>query len=98
MKRLLKNKRGTLFSYMVLIAALIIGCVVAFLLMTVISHVQETFGPALSASHWVSADLYMAYYYAATFITNFWQYIIAFVIIVMAYWLYIYNQRRSAGY
>jgi len=70
----------------------------AFIFMTMIEQVQAAFEPALTTSHWISGDAYMAYYYAATFVTNFWQYILAFIIFIVAYWLYIYNQRRGAGY
>ena len=83
---------------MVLIAALIIGSVVGFMLMNVVSHVQEAVEPMLSTSNWINGEAYMAYYYATNLVTNIWTYIIAIVFIVMLYWLYIYNQRRSAGY
>lgn len=83
---------------MVLIAALIVGSIVAFLLMNVVSHVQDAFEPTLTTSHWISSEAYMAYYYATMLVTNIWTYIIAIIFIILAYWLYIYNQRRSAGY
>lgn len=81
-----------------MIAGLIIGGVFAFIFMTAMSSVQTAFEPSLTASQFQSGSLYMAYYYANLFITNIWTYIIAFIVLILGYWIYIYNQRKSAGF
>lgn len=83
---------------MVVIIAIIAGCVVGFLLMSVIDEVQGAFNPILEANYVVNEDYYDVFGLAAAFVTNLWTYIIAFVIFVIAYWVYIYSQRSGAGY
>ena len=83
---------------MVIIVALIVGAFFSFMFMNLISAVQTAYEPILPASQFISGDAYMAYYYAATFITGLWKYILAIVIIILAYWVYIYTQRKGAGY
>lgn len=83
---------------MVIIIALIAGCVVAFLLMSVMAEAQEAFNPILEANYVVDEGYYDAFGLAAAFVTNVWTYIVAFIIFIIAYWVYIYSQRSSAGY
>jgi len=83
---------------MVLIISLIASVFFAFMFMTVIEKVQDALNPTLGASSWASDNHYTAFYWAATLVTNIWTYIIAFVLFILAYWAYIYSQRRSAGY
>ncbi len=83
---------------MVLIAIIVVGVLFAFLFMTVIAQFQTATEHSLAASQWASGDWYMAYYYATTFVTSLWQYIIVIILLIAAYWIYIYSQRRSAGY
>lgn len=83
---------------MVLIISLIASVFFAFMFMTVIEKVQDTINPQLIDTAWATEDHYTAFYWAATLVTNLWTYIIAFVLFILAYWAYIYSQRKGAGY
>lgn len=87
-----------LFVYMVLIVGLIVGVVFVFLFMSAFEHVQESFNPYLAEENWVSEEHYVAFGYAAGLVTNIWTYFIGFVVFILAFWAYVYNQRRGAGY
>lgn len=77
---------------------MVTGIFFAFLFQNLISKIQDTLNPQLAQDQWASVGHYDAFYYAATFITNFWMYIAAFVVFIGAYWAYVYSQRRGAGY
>lgn len=96
--RFLQNKRGVLFVYMVLIIALIAGIFFAFFYMNVIEKVQDTINPLIAEDQWAAATHYSLLYYATLFVTNLWTYIVAIIVFILAYWAYIYSQRRGAGY
>lgn len=66
--------------------------------MNLVEQVQASMNPLLASDQWATAAHYDAFYYAASFVTNVWTYVIAFVIFVLSYWAYIYSQRRGAGY
>lgn len=83
---------------MVLIAGLIVGVIFSFLFASAFQKIQEAFNPLLEESVWASEGHYTAFGYAATLVTNVWVYMIGFIIFILAYWVYIYNQRKGAGY
>lgn len=97
-KQFRKDNRGTLYTYVTIILALAAGIFFAFLFMNLIEKIQDAMNPLLTQSQWATAAHYDAFYYAALFINNLWMGIVAFVIFIIAYWAYIYQQRRSAGY
>jgi len=83
---------------MVLIVGLIAGVAFSFLFMSAFENIQEAFNPSLAEENWVSEDHYTTFSYAAGFVTNIWTYLIGFVVFILTYWAYVYNQRRGAGY
>jgi len=98
LEKLKRNKSGVLYVYLVLIICLAAGIFFGFLFMNVVGVMQESINPLLAESNWASATHFTTFYYASLFVTNFWQYIVAFVVFVVAFWAYIYSQRRGAGY
>lgn len=97
-KKLNRNKRGVLYVYVVLMVALAAGVFFGFLFMNVIGTLQESINPLVGSEEWATTAHDTVFYYAATFITNIWQYIIVLVVFIVAYWAYIYQQRKGAGY
>lgn len=83
---------------MVLIISIIVGVFFWFLFANVIESVQDTINPTLADSNWMTTDHYNAFVYAANFVTYLWTFMVALIIFILAYWVYIYSQRRSAGY
>lgn len=83
---------------MVLIISIIASAFFAFMLMNVIQGIQEAVNPVLAESNWISEEHYTAFYYAALLVTNVWFYIIVIIFFILAYWAYIYSQRKEAGY
>lgn len=83
---------------MVLIMAIIVGAVFAFLFMDAIGGVQASLNLAVAEALDASPDYFTTFSLAATFVTNLWTYMVAVIFIILAYWAYIYSQRKGAGY
>jgi len=43
----------------------------------------------------VANSSYQSYQLADTFMTNLWSYLLVFVVFILAYWVYIYSQRKG---
>jgi hypothetical protein len=65
--------------------------------MTMIQGVQEGVNPLLGVSTWATTEHFNTFYLAASLVTNLWTYIIGIIIIGLAYWAWIYTQRRGVG-
>jgi hypothetical protein len=66
--------------------------------MNVVSKIQEAMNPLLTSDHWATTEHFNAFYYASLFLTNMWTYIIVFILFILGFWAYIYEQRKGAGY
>ena len=98
MKRLLKDTHGILYTYLVIIIALIAGIFFVFLFTNAIQAVQETLQSYLSVSNWGTTGIYAIFAEANNFVTNIWTYLAAFIIFIIGFWVYVYSQRKGAGY
>lgn len=79
-------------------AVIVAGAFFWFLYANVIQSVQENVNPQLGESEWATETHYAFFALANNFLTSFWTYLFALVVSVVAFWVYIYNQRRGAGY
>ena len=93
-----RNTKGSLYIYLVIFAVLLVGVGLAFMFQQTMDVLQENVNPMLSEDHWLTSNHYSQFLFATTFVTNIWTYIIAFIIFVLLYWVYIYAQRRSSGF
>lgn len=84
-----------MFVYAVIIAALLIGSVFAFLFMTVVGRMQEACNPIMQDNYVVDESYYDAFGLAVALVTNIWTYIFLIILFVLGYWVYIYQQRSS---
>lgn len=98
LRKFKRDKRGVLYVYGVLIMALAASLFFGFLLMNVVEKIQDAVNPLLDSEEWASDTHYDMFYYASLFVTNIWTYIMAFIVLIIAYWGYTYSQRKAAGY
>jgi len=83
---------------MVLIISIIAAVFFWFFFANAIESVQEAINPTLASGNWVSTDHYNAFVLAANFVNYLWMFLVAIAFFILAYWVYIYSQRRSVGY
>jgi hypothetical protein len=83
---------------MVLIISIIVAVFFWFFFANVVQALQTALNPSLAEGNWMSTEHYNAFVLAANFVTYLWVFLVAIVIFILAYWVYIYNQRRIVGY
>lgn len=71
--------------------------VFSFIFATVVQNVQEAVNPDLTADSWATEEHFNVFYSAATVVTNFWMYMIPIALIGLAYWAWIYTQRKGVN-
>jgi hypothetical protein len=86
-----------MYVYLVLILSLFTLIFLAFLFSSMVQSVQESFNPMLGVTSWVTAEHFNVFYLAASLVTNLWTYIIGVIILGLAYWAWIYTQRKGVG-
>lgn len=83
---------------MVLIAIVVVGVFFWFVFANAIQGTQEAINPNLSEDKWASATHYLYFAFANNFLTYLWTFLVGVVVAVAAYWVWIYTQRKEAGY
>ena len=86
-----------MYVYLLLIIAIPALIVFAFMFGTVIQAVQEGMNPSLGVETWVDSEHFNVFYTAASVVTNFWTYILGIILLGLAYWVWIYTQRKGVN-
>jgi len=81
--------------FVVVIMALIIVGAMWFFFATAVQSVQESVNPELSSDKFASQGNWNSFNLANSFMNNIWTYVLAFLVLGLAYYGYNESQRRT---
>jgi len=86
-----------LYVYAVVLVTLFVMAFLWLVLYAVVVPLQAGIN-SIMAQYDVANSSYQSYELANTFMTNLWAYLLVLVVLGLAYWIYIYSQRREVVY
>lgn len=92
----MKATQGVMYVYAVIIISLLVLAFFWFMFYTAIAPTRTAISTTMT--QYDTADPYDAFVLADLFMQNVWLYMLALVVIGLAYWGYQYSQRRGQGY
>lgn len=94
-----RKNSGVIYTIMTIFLFLFLIGILAFATSSAISATTDSLYPVINSYHNSSWTHYTMLGYAETFITNFWTYLLVIAVIGgLALWVYIYEQRKGAGF
>ena len=86
-----------MYLYVVLIITLVAGAFFWYLMAVVVESMQEATNSYYIEDNFPSVANYDAFALANTFINYFWTFFLAILVIGLAYYGWVYSQRKLAG-
>ena len=87
-----------IYIFATIIVFLFVVAVVWFVVWAIITPVSDAITPIATSYHNASWPLYDQLNYSLTFMTNFWQYLLALAFFGLVLWVYMYSQHRGQAY
>ncbi len=97
LSKLLQNRKGGMYLYVVLILTLVVGAFLWYFMAVVVQSIQEATGSYYVEGNFPTAANFNTFSLANTFMNYFWTLFLVALVLGLAYYGWVYSQRKLAG-